>query len=131
MLPFVNYYHSWGFFFCFMLVIIKTFDNIKACGFILLLCLLIDWVQECVTTASFPVVRNGSLHGFFASGRGLRQGDPYPQAKPGGPLGNTSNGGVAAFWHCPRSGINFVNSSWIAFATNVRISASSFFAIIY
>ncbi|KAK4384405.1 hypothetical protein Sango_3064000 [Sesamum angolense] len=33
-------------------------------------------INQCVSTASFLVSLNGSIHGFFKGGRGLRQGDP-------------------------------------------------------
>lgn len=36
----------------------------------------IGWVMECVTTTSYSVALNGSLHGHFKGNRGLRQGDP-------------------------------------------------------
>ncbi|KAL0307849.1 UNVERIFIED_CONTAM: hypothetical protein Sangu_3008000 [Sesamum angustifolium] len=34
------------------------------------------WVEQCITTASFSLSLNGTVHGFFPSTRGLRQGDP-------------------------------------------------------
>ncbi|GFZ21539.1 hypothetical protein Acr_29g0007010 [Actinidia rufa] len=36
----------------------------------------VGWVMECVTTTSFSLSYNGSMHGFFKGQRGLRQGDP-------------------------------------------------------
>ncbi|KAL0293592.1 UNVERIFIED_CONTAM: hypothetical protein Sradi_6927600 [Sesamum radiatum] len=36
----------------------------------------IAWVEQCITTASFSISLNGTIHGFFTSTRGLRQGDP-------------------------------------------------------
>ncbi|KAL2251988.1 UNVERIFIED_CONTAM: Retrovirus-related Pol polyprotein from type-1 retrotransposable element R2 [Sesamum indicum] len=38
--------------------------------------ILIRWIEECITTASFSIGLNGKPHGFFNGARGLRQGDP-------------------------------------------------------
>ncbi|GAA0174150.1 hypothetical protein LIER_27597 [Lithospermum erythrorhizon] len=38
----------------------------------------IAWIKGCVTTAWFSISMNGSLHDFFTSSRGLRQGILYP-----------------------------------------------------
>ena len=37
----------------------------------------IRWINWCISTATFSVLINGSLSGFFRSSRGLRQGDPF------------------------------------------------------
>src|SRR6185295_7746318 len=36
----------------------------------------IDWVMECVRSASYSIKINKGIHGFFPGKRGLRQGDP-------------------------------------------------------
>jgi len=36
----------------------------------------IDRIMACIRSPKFSISLNGDLHGFFASGRGIRQGDP-------------------------------------------------------
>ncbi|XP_021996129.1 uncharacterized protein LOC110893325 [Helianthus annuus] len=37
---------------------------------------MVAWIMVCISTASFSMCVNGSVHGFFPGKRGLRQGDP-------------------------------------------------------
>ncbi|XP_020266944.1 uncharacterized protein LOC109842484 [Asparagus officinalis] len=36
----------------------------------------VKWIMSCISSPNYSVSLNGSLHGFFKGGRGLRQGDP-------------------------------------------------------
>jgi len=60
----------------------KAYDSIP-CDFILqclttvgVPAIFVDWVRECISSASFSIALNGSLVGDFKGGKGLRQGDP-------------------------------------------------------
>ena len=37
--------------------------------------LFMEWIMQCVTTASYSISINGSLHGFFKGKQGISQGD--------------------------------------------------------
>ncbi|PWA53418.1 RNA-directed DNA polymerase, eukaryota, Reverse transcriptase zinc-binding domain protein [Artemisia annua] len=37
---------------------------------------MVAWIRDCVSSTSFYISLNGSLHGMFKGRRGLRQGDP-------------------------------------------------------
>ena len=62
--------------------IMKAYDTISwGCIMNILSCMgtpshLLRCIKACITTPSFSVSINGELAGFFASKRGLRQGDP-------------------------------------------------------
>uniref|UniRef100_A0A2N9GD32 Reverse transcriptase domain-containing protein n=1 Tax=Fagus sylvatica TaxID=28930 RepID=A0A2N9GD32_FAGSY len=60
----------------------KAYDHVKwefliyllrRCGFPGKWC---NWIWFCISTVQFSILVNGSPQGFFASSRGLRQGDP-------------------------------------------------------
>ncbi|GKC69120.1 RNA-directed DNA polymerase, eukaryota, reverse transcriptase zinc-binding domain protein [Tanacetum coccineum] len=37
---------------------------------------MVEWITQCITTASFSICVNGERFSYFKGGRGLRQGDP-------------------------------------------------------
>jgi len=37
---------------------------------------MINWITTCITSAHYSISLNGTMHGFFKSTRGIRQGDP-------------------------------------------------------
>lgn len=68
---------------CMMMVDIrKAFDTVSWAFILNLLhhlgfpAVMINWIRECITIASFSISLNGKIHGFFKSKRYLRQGDP-------------------------------------------------------
>ena len=38
--------------------------------------LFVGWVMQCISTTSYSISINGSMHGFFKGHQGIRQGDP-------------------------------------------------------
>ncbi|GKA59945.1 reverse transcriptase domain, reverse transcriptase zinc-binding domain protein [Tanacetum coccineum] len=42
---------------------------------------MVTWIMECVTTTSYSICVNGSLHGHFKGSRGLRQVLPFEEGK--------------------------------------------------
>ncbi|KAL2252961.1 UNVERIFIED_CONTAM: Retrovirus-related Pol polyprotein from type-2 retrotransposable element R2DM [Sesamum indicum] len=60
----------------------KAYDTVE-CDFLVAILQFFNFpttfircIEECITTASFPIGLNGKPHGFFNGARGLRQGDP-------------------------------------------------------
>ncbi|GJW76253.1 RNA-directed DNA polymerase, eukaryota, reverse transcriptase zinc-binding domain protein [Tanacetum coccineum] len=37
---------------------------------------MVEWILTCISCSAFSICVNGEVHGYFSSGRGLRQGDP-------------------------------------------------------
>ena len=60
----------------------KAFDTVRwdfilvALKAIKLPTIMVNWIQECITTSHFSININGDLHGYFPATCGLRQGDP-------------------------------------------------------
>ena len=38
--------------------------------------LFVEWIMQCISTTSYSISINGSMHGFFKGSQGIRQGDP-------------------------------------------------------
>lgn len=38
--------------------------------------MFISWIKKYITTTSFSLAINEGIHGYFHSGRGIKQGDP-------------------------------------------------------
>ena len=60
----------------------KAYDTVE-CDFLVAILQFFNFpttfircIEECITTASFPIGLNGKPHGFFNGARGLRQGAP-------------------------------------------------------
>ncbi|PKI36247.1 hypothetical protein CRG98_043359 [Punica granatum] len=60
----------------------KAFDNLEWSFIIKILeslgfhQIFISWIYQCISTTTFSILLNGSLHGHFSPSRGIRQGDP-------------------------------------------------------
>lgn len=65
-----------------MIDLMTAFDSISWTFLLSLLqhlrfpAIMVEWIKECITSASFSISLNGRLHGFTKCKRGLRQGDP-------------------------------------------------------
>src|SRR6516165_3910674 len=85
---------------------------------------MVRWIQTCLSSAHFSVDMNGELHGFFASSRGVWQGDPlspylFIMAMEGlsGLLQEaTRTPGFQFHWRCQKLGI-----SHLCFADDLMI----------
>ena len=78
-----NYHRDGGHPRCALKVdLMKAYDSVRWDFLVAILQILgfpeqmIAWISECISTPRFSISINGELNGFFASGRGLRQGDP-------------------------------------------------------